>query len=69
MGDVIHANFSTTLDVPVENVLANCTGLDQVIVIGLKGDEAYYASSQADIASTLLQVELFKQFLLDQVRG
>lgn len=70
MGEVIKADFSTTLGLPPEKVLGAAleSTLDSAIIIGMRSGQPYYASTMGDIAQTLLETELFKQFLLERAR-
>lgn len=58
----------TVADVPVGKVLAGAmdAGLKTIIIIGECTDSPYYASSTANIAEMLLQIEMFKRDLLER---
>jgi hypothetical protein len=67
MGEVIEANFQTSLDIPADKVLQGAVdeGLDTAVVIGWdKDDSFYFASSVGSIGETLLLLELAKKRLL-----
>ncbi len=70
MGEVIQADFNTVADLPAERVLGAAldANLDQAIIIAMRGGQPYYASTLGDIGHTLLEVELFKQSLLERAR-
>lgn len=54
----------TTVDIPAERVLEGAAGCEEVIIIGAKDGEPYYASSLADVYQQLWMIEKFKLKLL-----
>lgn len=68
MGDVIDAHIVTSLDIPVERILARAAeaNLKTVVVIGWDQDgDPYFAASIADGPEVLWLLELTKQRLFE----
>lgn len=64
--NVIEVDFDTRLDIPPERVIRGAAnaGLEVCIVIGVKNDNLFFASSQANSMETLWYLEHAKRFLL-----
>lgn len=69
MSNVVPIGCITTLDVPVEKVIAGAADLDldSVIVVGLKEGKLYFAHSDADAGTTCLLLEKAKSLLVAEV--
>lgn len=67
--NVLHVDFVTTGDIPVDRVLSKAiqAGLERVTVIGIcaKCGGFYAASSQGDIGVSIVDLEICKRWLLD----
>ena len=64
MGEVVRLNFSTTADLPVEQVLSRSLEkrFDQVVVLGFDADGELHAfGSSANLSTALLMFERFKK--------
>lgn len=70
MNNIIKLPTTTTLDIPVEDILngAASADLDDVLVIGYESDGTLYvASSSASLADLYLMANIAGDFLLKQV--
>ena len=64
--NVIPLDVETTLDIPVERVLAGASDLSRVMVLGWeKGGDMYFASSFSDKAQLLWLLECAKQEVME----
>jgi hypothetical protein len=66
MGDVIRPTFITVnfIDPGIVCEAARDHKLDEVIIIGVKNGEPYYASSTGDSGKMLLMIEKWKHDLI-----
>ncbi len=70
MGEVKQFRGATTVALSAEQVLevAKQAGLDRVLVIGrTNSGVTYYAMSHAEVAETLLDIEIFKAAMLNSL--
>jgi hypothetical protein len=69
MGEVIEADIPTTLDIPVERVLAQAdrAKLEAAVVIGfLPNGDLFFGSSTGDAAEILWLLEVAKKKLMEE---
>jgi hypothetical protein len=69
MTNVVDFPGLTKEDVPVEQVLGSdeALSLDEVIVLGWKDDEMFFATSSGQVAEVNILLDLAKQMLIDFV--
>jgi hypothetical protein len=63
MGEVVEANFITSLEIPADRIINKSAewGLKQVVIVGFDEDgEMYFASSMADTGDVLYWLEKAK---------
>ena len=65
MGDVIDFDGVTTNDIPVEDVLENAKGCDEVLVLGWKGSDFYCAMSNPQYSDVFLLLQIAQRTLMD----
>jgi hypothetical protein len=67
MGDVIRPSFATVgfIDPGIICEAARDYKLDEVVIVGVKDGEPYYASSTGDTGAMLLMIERFKARLIE----
>ncbi len=65
--NVVYLDMKTTLDIPVERVLEGAIkeDLEEVTVIGVKGNELFVATHTADVGKIILRIEQAKKKLLE----
>lgn len=69
MGEVVEGGFNTTVDIPVDKVLAGAMNhdIEDVLVLGIAADGSFYiASSSGSCAQNLLLVETARAEILAQ---
>jgi hypothetical protein len=67
MGKIIDFTGTTTGPVPVDKVCDGARELDDVLIIGWRGDDFYMAQSDSSIADALLLIEIAKAYLMQMV--
>ena len=67
MGDVTRLQpKGTKLDIPCEDVLKNAldADLDEVVIMGSKGDSLFFASSKSRKGDILFLIKLLENYLI-----
>lgn len=67
MGEVIDLNVETSVDIPPDKVLADALGadLDEVVVMGWKGDDLYVGFSSSYVPDILYLLMMAQKFVTD----
>ena len=69
MSDVVDFPGNTKGDVPLEKVLESAKELDNVVVIGWRGDDFIMLNTDNDGPAVLFMIELAKRSIMDLFAG
>ena len=65
IGNVIDIGCNTKLDIPVEKVIEGAKDLDVALVIGWRDNDFVMATSDGDLSSNNLLIDLAKRLIMD----
>lgn len=66
MADILDFNGITKGLIDPQKILDGARGIDEVLLVGWKGDQFYMATSNGNIGDTLVLLELAKQQLMEE---